>query len=295
MLWCSVMSDRIEIGETLDGYRLEAHLGEGGSGQVFRARRDEGEPVALKRIGETKPGDAARSRFLREAKAMNALSHPNVVKILDFGICDRAPYLVMELLRGAPLDAVLGRGRLEATLALQVASQILDGLAYCHEHGVLHRDMKPANVFAAGRPGGGMHIKLLDFGLAKFLDADRWGPQSVLTAEGTILGTPAYMAPEQGFGQIADMRSDVYSTGVLLFELLSGVLPFEAQDRPSWIRAHALDPIPSIVPLAPDLPSVQALDAVLQRALGKRPPERYEDAGALRRAFLEALDAAPAS
>jgi len=291
MLASGIMSDRIEVGAVIDGYRIEGRLGEGGSGEVFRARRGGGPPVALKRIGDTRPGDAARTRFLREAKAMNALSHPHLVEILDFGITEEAPYLVMELLEGAPLDAVLGRGRLDAALALDVARQILAGLAYCHEHGVLHRDMKPANVHARGRAGGGMHVKLLDFGLAKFMDADRWGPQSVLTVEGTVLGTPAYMAPEQSFGEIADMRSDVYSTGVLLFELWTGVLPFEAKDRPGWVRAHALTPVPSIVPLAPDLPAVTALDAVLQKALGKRPPERYEDARALEQALRDALGA----
>ena len=183
------MNAASRIGTVVDRqYRLDALLGEGASGAVFRAERPSDSQVfALKLLFGRSSNDADRARFMREAKALNVLDHPAVVRIFDFGIDEGSPYLVMELLHGAPLGTILARGPLDTPRALDVAKQIVAGLAYCHGHGVLHRDIKPGNVLVTGRSDGGLTAKLVDFGLAKFVDAERWGPQSILTAEGAIL------------------------------------------------------------------------------------------------------------
>lgn len=281
------MATPSRIGTLVDQqYRLDALLGEGASGAVYRAERlRDCRVFALKLLKGRGSSEADRSRFLREAKALNALDHPAVVPIVDFGFEEGAPYIVMELLHGAPLGTILARGPLDSARALDVAKQVIAGLAYCHAHGVLHRDIKPGNILVTGRSDGGLIAKLVDFGLVKFIDADRWGPQSILTAEGAVLGTPAYMSPEQGFGQAADTRSDVYSAGILLFELVAGRLPYDADDRPGWIRAHALAPLPLLQEARPGLAQAAALDAILARAIAKEPADRFLDAGE----FWEAL------
>lgn len=262
----------------MDGrYRLERPLGEGASGQVWAARTPEGALVALKLLHDrANPSDDERRRLEREARALNGIAHPAVVRVLDFGVHGSVPYLVVEHLVGEPLDAVLARG-IAPHEGFGLARQVIEGLAAVHGAGVLHRDVKPGNAFVM--MGG--RVKLLDFGLAKFTDTGRWGDHSQLTRGGTQLGTPTYMPPELWFGEPASAASDVYSAGVLLFECVAGVPPFEADSRLAWVRAHATDPVPTLASRRAGLRGFEGLDPILARALAKDRAERFVDAGAL--------------
>ncbi|MBZ0121678.1 MAG: serine/threonine protein kinase [Sandaracinaceae bacterium] len=277
-------------GQILDGrYRLLGRLGSGGAGSVYRAMPlAGGAPVAVKlleaRVGQK---EDLRERFEREARALNGLSHPHLIKLLDFGIAGTTPYIVTELLNGTPLDRLIAKRPLPPHNAFELALGVVAGLAHAHAHGVLHRDVKPSNVFVAALAGGVLHAKLLDFGLARFVDHARWGKHETLTEEGSVIGTPTYMPPEQGFGGRADARSDVYSVGCVLYELLAGRPPFVRESRTSLIRAHAMDPIelPSLV--RPGLWVHPDLQAILLKTLAKEPAARYEDARVLLRALQE--------
>jgi serine/threonine-protein kinase len=280
-----------KAGEIVGGqYELVALLGGGVSGQVYRARAADRE-VALKLLH---PGaarlEALHERFEREARALNGLEHPHVIRILDFGLHQGAPYLVTELVAGKPLDRLLAERPLPAALGFELGLGIVAGLSYAHRHGVLHRDLKPSNVFVAELPDGSLHPKLLDFGLARFVDSERWGKHHTVTEEGAVLGTPAYMAPEQGYGGRADARSDVYSAGVVLFELLAARAPFAYTDRTQLIRAHLAEPPPKLGDVRRDLDVQPALEALLARALAKKPEARFDDAGLLLRAMQDVPD-----
>lgn len=269
-------------------YTLVRRLGRGGAGAVYRATTAEGRPVAVKLLDPSlarRP--EMRSRFEREARALNGLEHPHLIRFLDFGLHEGAPYLVMELLEGTPLDQLLAKRPLPPALAFDLGLGVVAGLAHAHAHGVLHRDLKPSNIFVAVLEGGSLHPKLLDFGLARFFDVDRWGAHATLTEEGTVIGTPTYISPEQGFGARADARSDVYSAGVLLYELLATRPPFGGESRASIIRAHALEPPPPVEEVRPGLVLQPALAAALGRALAKKRDDRFEDARAMLRALQE--------
>ncbi len=284
------------LGRTLDGrYRVEALLGSGGVGVVYRAEHLAlGRKVALKVLSSSfGPDDALRRRFEREARVLSALQHPNIVAVSDYGIVEGTPYLVMELLEGRTLASLLTeRGALPPSLALRIARDMLRGLAFAHGRGVLHRDLKPANVFLQTLPDDPYHVKLLDFGLAKVLSQEEAVAEgdSTLTGSGVVLGTPTYMAPEQAAGDPADARADVYATGVVLFELLTGHPPFTGKLRMEVMRAHMTEPPPRLRELAPDLGAHEALQAFLDRALAKDRAERFADANDM----LRALDTLPA-
>lgn len=281
----------IPHGELIDGaYRVLSTLGAGGEGAVVRASRVSDEiPVAVKRLHLHRVADGeARTRFEREARALNGLEHPNIIRMLDYGFDDHGPYLVMELLTGRTLDALLRDGPLPPEVALELGIQIAAGLAHAHAEGVVHRDLKPENVFVEDVPGRGLCAKLLDFGLARFFDHDRWADAESLTREGTVLGTPLYMPAEQSLGQQADTRSDVYAVGVVIFEMLAGVPPFDAADRLSLVRAHAMSPLPPLAVARTSLTVLPELDAVLLQALAKSADARYQSGGQLH-AALSAL------
>ncbi len=209
------------IGAVLDGrYRILELIGEGAMGAVYRAERPDGPPVAIKVLHE-ELGDQPdlRERFEREARALFALEHPHVLAVHDFGIVNGMPYLAMELLNGSPLDAMVEDGPLAPAVAFDLCRQVLQGLAFAHSKSVLHRDLKTENVFVSTAADGRMTAKLLDFGLVKFVDDDRWGESKNLTVQASVMGTPAYMAPEQCAGAPADTRGDFYSALVTLCEL----------------------------------------------------------------------------
>jgi serine/threonine-protein kinase len=231
----------------------------------------------------------SQERFQREGRALSGLQHPNIVGVVDFGMTPDGPFLVMELLDGMPLDAFLEQQNPPPGLALELGKQVIAGLAYAHAQGVLHRDMKTENVFVARLADGSYVAKILDFGLAKFVDDERWGPAKKLTMMGAIFGSPAYMPPEQATGQKVDMRSDVYSTGVVLFEVLTGTWPFVAEEQMEMLRMHLTAPVPSLAATKEGLEVRPELQAVVARAMEKMPDGRFANAGEM----LAALHAIP--
>lgn len=275
------------VGRVLvDRYRVVGLLGVGGIGRVYRAehlilRR----PVAIKVLLEHYQCVPELSRrFEREAMALAALSHPNIVTITDFVATRDLTFLVMELIEGEELVALLERGPMDVNDAFGAMEQILSSLAYAHERDVIHRDLKPQNVLVRRLPGGKLHAEILDFGLAKFMDGS--GPAANLTKTGLVVGTPAYMAPEQASGSHADQRADVYAAGLMFFEMLAGSHPFEGAEGTELLRHHLLSPPPTLASRCPGARIAPELEVFLQRALAKAGADRYANGAAMLEAFL---------
>lgn len=280
----SALTLTLPVGRTLDGkYRLDRLIGRGGMGAVYEACdlrlcRD----VAVKvMLGGAFGHESALRRFRREAQAVARLNHPNIVALYDFGELEGGgAYLVMELLHGTTLRSEMKRaGVFSAGETADWFEQMLDGLAAAHEQGVVHRDFKPENVLGVRGSGGSLAVKILDFGLAKIRPLPAATQVSHgLTESGVVLGTLAYMAPEQLLGQEVDARADVYSAGVMLVEMLTRARPFAdgADLRPDYR-------------LPPAVPHHAALDAVLRRCLTTAPHERFLSAAELRSALIPAL------
>ncbi|NIZ93600.1 Stk1 family PASTA domain-containing Ser/Thr kinase [Kineococcus rubinsiae] len=268
----ATLSDPL-VGRRIDGrYRVLARIGRGGMGVVYRAEDERLErEVAVKVLRADLAHDLeARQRFVREAKSAARLAHPGVVSVLDQGTDGETAYLVMELVGGRTLrDVVHERGLLTPGEALDVAEAVLDALAEAHRKGVLHRDVKPANVLVAddGR------VKVADFGLARSAAATR-GSTGGNGAE--LMGTAEYLAPERVARGVADARSDLYGVGVLLFEMLTGQPPFSGDSPVRLAYRHVYDDAPSPSSLVPGLPP--ALDAIVLKALAKDPDDRPADA-----------------
>lgn len=284
--------DESMVGTTLDGrYQLDALIGEGGGGQVYRATHLALErPVAVKLLlQELEVSEIAKARFTREAKTLAALRHPNIVTVIDFGFGE-FPFLVLELVQGCELEELVSEGPMELADALSVMKQLLGALAYAHEAGVIHRDLKPSNLFVR-RLTAGLHIEVLDFGLAKFIGGEHEGAEANIkvTRAGHIVGTPAYMAPEQIGGDPVDKPADQYGAGVVLFEMLTGQLPFHAPEVMGVLRAHLTLEPPTLAETVPDRSFSPELEALIARALAKDPNDRYPDVPAM----LVALDNLP--
>jgi eukaryotic-like serine/threonine-protein kinase len=247
-------------------YRLRDSLG-GTMGQVFLAEDMElGRDVVVKLLGP----DAERARFEREARAAATLAHENIVRIYAYGEAeDGRPYMVFEHLSGGSLEERLAGGGLPDAETLRVARDVAAGLAHAHANGLVHRDLKPANILFDGEG----RAKISDFGIA------RLGDSGTLTEAGTVLGTAAYISPEQGAGQPATPASDVYSFGVVLFRMLTGRLPFEADQPLELVRMHRFEPPPSVSDFRPNVPA--RLESLVAATLAKDPRERPPDGGAL--------------
>ncbi|OMI84649.1 hypothetical protein BSZ07_37860 [Streptomyces sp. M1013] len=281
--------------ELLGGrYRLVRQLGEGGMGQVWEARDESlGRHVAVKVIsrlaGGGSLGTEARARFLREARITAGLQHPNIVTLHDVGESDTGdgtvPFLVMELVRGEGLDTKLRKGAVTLQDAARWGAQICDALAEAHAAGIMHRDIKPSNILIT--PSG--IVKVLDFGIARA--ADPYATADRLTQTGFIVGTPAYMAPEQARG-FPEPASDLYALGCLLFELITGRLPFRAPDTVGYLSAHLTQQQPAPSSVSPDVPS--PWDDLVLALLHKDPTQRYKSATHAAQA-LRQLDHAPGS
>ena len=272
------MSESI-IGRVIaERYRIVRELGEGGMGSVYEAEHLAlGRRVALKVLLDEHASSADfRARFEREAKVLSSLSHPNIVTVTDYGFDGDTPFLVMDLLQGRELTELLAEG-LEPVRAGQIARQLLLALAHAHASGLVHRDLKPANVFVQRLGDGSDHVTVLDFGLARQVEGG-----TTVTKTGLVLGTPAYMAPEQAAGETADARSDVYALGVLIFEMLAGRRPFPQTHAPELMRAHLLTPPPPLSAFARVDPQIESLVA---RALAKSRTERFADAGEMLASF----------
>jgi serine/threonine protein kinase len=248
-------------------YRLIEPLGRGAMSSVWLAEDPElARRVAIKMLAPT----ADRARFEREARAAAALSHPNIASLYDYGEADGKPYMVLEYLPGGSLEDRLAAGRsLPDADTQRVAAEVAAGLAHARERGLVHRDLKPANVLfdAEGR------AKIADFGIARMGDA------GTLTEAGTVLGTAAYISPEQAAGLTATTASDVYSFAVILFRMLTGRLPFVADNAMELVRMHRDDPPPLVADVRSDAP--QHLARIADAALAKDPGERPRDGAAL--------------
>lgn len=279
------------IGKVVSGrYRIVDVLGEGGIAVVYRAEHlGLGRMVALKVLhpmyGEH---EELRARFEREAQALAALSHPHIVNLLDYGVEEDMPYLVMELLEGRTLRDLLDEhGTLPPERAFAVLRQVLRGLSFAHGQGLVHRDLKPGNVFLQALPDTADHVKILDFGFAKFVAGEQRDEGPALTRAGKVFGTPAYMSPEQVTGGGIDGRADLYAVGVLLYEMLAGRKPFEGE-VPEMIRAKVLGTPMRLAEARPEIQIHPALDRLLEQALARK-DDRYQDANTM----LAALDAVP--
>jgi Tol biopolymer transport system component/serine/threonine protein kinase len=267
------------VGTELDHYRLVEPIGEGGMGVVWKARdtsldRD----VAIKVLPDDLADDQAfLARFEREAKAVAALSHPNIVGIFGFGKASGRVYAVMELLEGQTLRDLLDTGLLPPRKAIDIARQVAEGLDAAHGKGIIHRDLKPENVFvtADGR------ARILDFGLATALPGSEPGDATSLRTEhlttpGTVMGTVGYMSPEQVRAEPADSRSDIFSLGTILWEMLTGSGPFTRPTQPETMTAILREDPPDMI--AGDRPLPPRLDRILRRCLQKSPDERFQSA-----------------
>ncbi|RMH44289.1 MAG: serine/threonine protein kinase [Deltaproteobacteria bacterium] len=265
------------IGTQLGSYRIVAALGKGGMGTVWEAEHELlGRRVAIKILDRRHSGnETVKARFVNEARAVSRLKHPSIVEVYDFGHApDGRAYLVMERLTGEGLGHRLKRGPLPLDSALEFARQIASALHVAHEHGVVHRDLKPDNVFIEPDPEVdiGERAKVLDFGLAKQVDGST---DEDLTQTGVLLGTPAYMSPEQAGGRPITRQSDIYSFGVMLYRMITGALPFDVTDEREILGAHMFaEPIPPSR-RAPNVPA--ALEHIVMRCLAKRPIDRFDD------------------
>jgi serine/threonine protein kinase len=284
-------SDLSLEGRVLDGrYRFDRLLGTGGAGVVYRATDlTDSKPVAIKILHEElRAAVHTMSRFNREGKALAKLSHPHIVQIVGYGIADEIPYIAMEFLQGQTVEKLLEPTEpLDFDLSITIAHQMLLALAFAHKAKVVHRDLKPANIFLERRRDKQCHIKLLDFGLAKFLAPDDHTVGHTLTKTGVVMGTPLYMAPEQAIGGKVDVRVDVYAAGSVIFEMLTGRPPFLVPEHHELIKAHLIAPIPRLTEVGVGRAKDRGLERLVEKAMAKDPADRFEDAEAMLHALEE--------
>jgi serine/threonine protein kinase len=278
-------------GDVIGGrYRIVGELGRGGFGTVFDAvHATTGHSVAVKVMTPmgSDDGEEASRRFFQEASATSKLSHPNTVRVYDFGQTDGGDlFLAMERLTGETLQALLQRlaaagQAMSEQQAVEIANDVLRSLGEAHAHGLVHRDLKPANVFLHTIPGGEQVVKVLDFGIAKDADAG-------MTQAGKALGTPTHMSPEQALGKPVDGRTDLYALGILLFECLAGELPYWADSPLAVVMKHVTEQVPSLAVRTQGRVR-PALAGVVEKAMAKEPGDRWQNALEMRAALQAAL------
>ncbi len=264
------------VGQTLEGkYRIDSVLAEGGMAVLYLGHQKAMErQVAIKVVhGALISSATAVKRFEREAKLMARLNHPNIVSIYDFGfVNDRQPFMVMEYIKGMNItDKVAKQGPPSEQVAAQIIRQICLGLEEAHSSGIIHRDLKPDNILLQENPQRPDWVKIVDFGIAHLLDGSKR-----LTGSGRVTGTPAYMSPEQFKDVSVDARSDIYSLGVVIFEMLTFRLPFEADDLGVLMAQHLMETPPSVSVLRPDIASGSPLDLLIAKCLQKDPNQRFQ-------------------
>src|SRR5690606_23464402 len=268
------------VGQILaDRYRIEKLLGEGGMGSVYRAVHVAlRKKVAVKVLHQDLCRDATQvDRFLQEARAASMIGHENIVDIVDFGpVPNGSVFFVMEFLEGEDLAELLRReSRLPWARARGLMLQIVRALGAAHSKGIIHRDLKPANCFLVRRSDGRDFVKLLDFGIAKVTDPES-GSSGGLTRTGAVFGTAKYMAPEQACGEPADQRTDIYAAAICLYEFLTGPVPYDGDNFMRVLSPHLPGPRTLPSTMAPDASSSQAVEAIIVKALSKRPDDRYQ-------------------
>ncbi|HMB25657.1 MAG TPA: serine/threonine-protein kinase, partial [Anaerolineales bacterium] len=275
-------------GKTLGSVHVHDLIARGGMAEVYMGTHESFGQVAIKVMrGAFEKDSDQLARFHREAEVIETLQHPNVVRMFDYAILDEAPYLVMEYIRGPSLAIHLKKlhekgQRLPAEVVAHILKSIASALDYAHSRGIVHRDIKPANILLRSQteviePGKSLPTDvepiLTDFGLVRLLDS------TMHTTTGAVSGTPTYMSPEQARGEKVDKRADIYSLGIVLYEMLAGTVPFQADTTFGMLMKHINEPPPLIKRISPPL------QAVVDRALAKDPALRYESAGTLANEF----------
>ena len=274
-------------------YKLTALIGQGGMADVYR-----GEDIKLHKqlaVKVLSPEQQRKAsvveRFLLEARAASRVRHPHVVDITDFGVTpERLTFFAMEYLDGEDLQDTLRReGTLEWERARDVTLQILDACQAAHVAGLIHRDMKPHNCFRITRDGNPDYVKLIDFGLAKLQDADATGG---LTGTGVIMGTAHYMSPEQGMGSKVDHRCDIYAVGAMMFQMLTGQVPYDGHSAMSILYKHIHAELPRLSDAKPDVRVPAAVESVIHKAMAKDPDARFSTASEFA-AAVRSVDGVP--
>ncbi|MCP4679469.1 MAG: serine/threonine protein kinase [Deltaproteobacteria bacterium] len=286
------MGDDLIGKELLGQFRIIERIGRGGMGEVFKAEQPAMERLVAIKILHAKLASRPDlvSRFRREARAMSRLSHPNTARVFLYGQLEETNqlYIVMEFLNGTDLAHHVRRnGPMDSGRGAKVMIQVLGALEEAHSVGVIHRDLKPENILLTTQGGIPDFPKVLDFGLAKVRETRPRPGSLVLTQEGMVFGTPEFMSPEQARGEILDARSDIYSLSLILYELLTGKLPFPRCKPMEYISHHIYTPPIPISERAPDLNLPPGLDPIVLKALEKDKNDRYQSA----REFAEALKA----
>ncbi|MFQ5421415.1 MAG: serine/threonine-protein kinase, partial [Anaerolineae bacterium] len=260
-------------GQTLGKYHILEPLGSGGMARVYRAFHPQlNRYIAVKVLrGDLVDDDTFAARFRREAQAVAALRHPNIIQVFDFDVQNDITYMVMELLDGDTLHTRLNDYRVRGEQLpwgdmVRILLDVLDGLAYAHEEGMIHRDIKPANVLLTKR---GQAV-LADFGIAQMVGGTRH------TVSGALLGTLNYMAPEQGLKNVCDERTDLYSVGVVLYEMLTRQPPYDADTPLAILMKHVNDPLPLPRTIEPTIP--ESFERIVLKALAKQPEDRFQSA-----------------
>jgi serine/threonine protein kinase len=277
-------------------YRLQSLVSTGGTGRVYRAIQEPmARPVAVKLLRGDFEGERRilfEERFYQEARRAASLQHPNIVTVHDFGRSDDGEcFLVMEFLEGRTLRDLFASARQPLDRVLRIFDQVAQGLRHAHSRGIVHRDVKPSNVILIRGEEGDDRAKVLDFGLAEIIV-----PEPVGSADsGPITGTPAYMAPEQIQGEHMDQRVDVYSLGVMLYQALTGFLPFCAPNTAGTLYLHVHEPFPAMAHRAPDAHVSPALEEICRICLAKRPADRFTDMDAFLTALRQAARRLPGS
>lgn len=278
------------VDKTIKHYKVDEFIGKGGMGVVYRAQDTKlNRPVALKMLKDDMTADPERlKRFIQEARAAAAITHPAIAQVYDIDTVDEKTFIVMEFIEGQTIGKLIANKEMDLIGSVEIALQVAEGLAKAHKSKIIHRDIKPENIMVT-RDG---HAKLLDFGLAKLLepseDVDRTmtllehAPTKTMpktTAAGTIMGTTSYMSPEQARGQPLSYPSDVFSLGIVLYEMVTGELPFEGKSPIDTMHAIAFEEARPVTVIRKNLPP--DLHRIISRCLRKRPDDRYPDVGAL--------------
>ncbi len=291
-------STQFEVGLVIeDKYQILEKIGHGGMGVVYRARHTlMDREVALKVLHpHLVENEEFLRRFRHEAQVASKLNHPNAVMIYDFGIASKLPYLVMEFVQGETLkDLIAKEGPISPTKLLPIMSQVFSALEEAHRLGIVHRDLKPDNFILSRREDGSIMARVLDFGIAKLLQKSDNAQQTLATQAGAFFGTPRYASPEQALGKELDARADIYALGVILYESLSGELPFNSPSIMELLLKHLNQPPPPVRSKRPDLEIGEPVEAVVLKCLEKERDKRFQNVRALSDAFRESVIASEA-